>query len=1332
MNSSKHRGFVTIFAVAMVTCPIHASVINITSGSTSGYMLTDGNTYVVQNSATFSNLTIGGNGMTVASNSTVVIYLPQGVTLTVKGRAGSGRIAGGAGICVPERSTLVVTGEGTISAMGGDAGNGENGENGWGGSMVESSGTSGAGGKGGNGGGGAGAGIGGAGGTGAIGGLGGASVTSEGVPSLMNLCANGTSGTAGNDVLVSIVGEGMMGNVYIIGKVTLAAQGGNAGQAGEPGHVGESQFSYIGQTVSTKYGLFACGGGAGGAGGAGASPSCGIGRGGAPGAGGGGGGSGAVLTVPNIGSGQESNYERTCNAHGGSGGDGGDVMATGGGPGNNGVSVKVNDHLGNTYGTFRGGTGGVGGTCKYGTGQVTGRLYISPTASVSFQGERESFSATTHAAAQYLITFNANGGTFSDSTTTLTATLGCPLPDAIQAPSNGAKEFLGWSPSIRENDLWYDASGSKLMETYAVASNVTLYAVWEADTRLDVVDIETVYDGKPKSVLTEASFQGGATAHLCYALAEWGPYSETNPSFTDAGTNEVWVVATAEGQDPITNSAKVVILPKALDAAMACVVPDQVYDGTPKTPELHIRDGWPDILSPEDYTIRYEDNVEVGTARIVVTGRRNYTGTIELPFGIDAADPERYLVVDLSGGAKATVFPISYLADVPAGGWTDEYKTTKLVLRKVQAGSFWMGRSGDTVGRQVTLTRGFHIGVFEVTQKQWELVMGTNVAKYVDIDHPVEMVSYNMIRGDNAGAAFPTDNGVDETSFIGVLRAKTGLDGFDLPTEAQWEYACRAGTDSAFNSGKDLESEEGFSANLAELGRYNGNRVNESHATVGMYLPNRWGLFDMHGNVYEWCLDWYGGSPGGGTNPEGPSSGANRVSRGGSWHLNASNSTSYNRYYDCSPSLVYNYRGFRLACDGLVTTTWFVDGTNNYDANDGLSWASAFTTIQAAVDTASDGDTILVRPGVYKESNNTNGGLNNNRGIRVSIRSTAGPLVTALDGDGKRRVVKGTGSNTQNAWADHCLVLDGFTIRAGSNSGVGVAAYCVFRNCIFRDNDKGMATAVDIARLENCLVVGNVASNATDATQTKLFDRSEIINCTIVGNRLTDATTGSMFERCSVINSVFCGNNCGNGSLFGNGTTVSFSCSDMEVTGSSNIVANATATLVDAANGDYRLRDGSPCIDAGQTSALDLPFDLAENPRVKGLSIDMGCYEFQTETWTTPVPVPFAWLDGYPTALDAFGGDYETFASANAANGVNKVWECYVAGLCPTNATATFEATIVFTNGNSVVHWTPDLNKNGTKHERIYTVEGKESLSGSWGPTNEATRFFRVKVQMPK
>ena len=116
------------------------------------------------------------------------------------------------------------------------------------------------------------------------------------------------------------------------------------------------------------------------------------------------------------------------------------------------------------------------------------------------------------------------------------------------------------------------------------------------------------------------------------------------------------------------------------------------------------------------------------------------------------------------------------------------------------------------------------------------------------------------------------------------------------------------------------------------------------------------------------------------------------------------------------------------------------------------------------------------------------------------------------------------------------------------------------------------------------------------------------------------------------------------------------------------------------------------------------------------------------------VAIPHLWLsDEAAPILAANSGNHESAAKEDAANGLNKVWECYVAGLNPTNATDVFRAVIsIGADGEPVVGWEPDLNEGGTKHERVYTVEGKENLTDkSWAPTNSASRFFRVNVSMP-
>lgn len=264
-----------------------------------------------------------------------------------------------------------------------------------------------------------------------------------------------------------------------------------------------------------------------------------------------------------------------------------------------------------------------------------------------------------------------------------------------------------------------------------------------------------------------------------------------------------------------------------------------------------------------------------------------------------------YCVIDLSGGVNAACYPRADLSDVPLGGWTDEYKTTKLVLRRIPAGSFIMGSDQTREDHRVALTKPFYMGVFEVTQKQWELVMGSwpgssPSSSYGRGDaYPAYYVSYNDIRGSSSGAQWPASSAVDASSFLGRLRAKTGLD-FDLPTEAQWEYACRAGTTTAYYWGDSMDGAYAWYYNNSGLTTH----------PVGTRLPNAWGLYDMSGNVWEWCRDWYG-TLAYGADPVGSASGSNRVFRGGGWGNRAVYCASSERGSN-DPSFRGGGYGFRL------------------------------------------------------------------------------------------------------------------------------------------------------------------------------------------------------------------------------------------------------------------------------------------------------------------------------------------------------------------------------------------------------------------------------------
>ena len=270
-----------------------------------------------------------------------------------------------------------------------------------------------------------------------------------------------------------------------------------------------------------------------------------------------------------------------------------------------------------------------------------------------------------------------------------------------------------------------------------------------------------------------------------------------------------------------------------------------------------------------------------------------------------------YMVVDLTKSTKAKA--ITYLDEAPKDGWSDEYRTTKIVLRKIAPGSFEY-----SPGKSFTITKPFYIGVFEVTQKQYEMLMKDNPSEFKGALRPVEKVSYVAIRGSGKGREWPKSNKVDDSSYLGKLRNKTSGLEFDLPTEVQWEYACRAGTNGAITIDK---------VKMDKLGKYEGNGgQSDYHVKVGSYMPNAWGLYDMYGNVWELCLDrgkgtgqngwiWFDWTESKETDkdPRGPAEGKTRILRGGSWA---------DKIKFCIPphrgclraDECHNGVGFRLAC----------------------------------------------------------------------------------------------------------------------------------------------------------------------------------------------------------------------------------------------------------------------------------------------------------------------------------------------------------------------------------------------------------------------------------
>jgi len=331
------------------------------------------------------------------------------------------------------------------------------------------------------------------------------------------------------------------------------------------------------------------------------------------------------------------------------------------------------------------------------------------------------------------------------------------------------------------------------------------------------------------------------------------------------------------------------------------------YTGTPtvtvESPPIH-QYTIEDIVMVPKLTIRGE----IGTRYWIMSGTDINDGTtwVVVTNIILATDP--FIYVDTNGEssrrfyqAMSEIFPITQ-------------ESNNFVW--INPGTYTMGSPetekdrGANEGPQtkVTITKGFWMGKCEVTQKEFLTIMGSNPSLFIgDSSRPVEQVSW-----------------IEATNYCGELtqqersagRLPTGYV-YRLPTEAEWEYACRAGTTTRFNYGDDLDY-----SRLKDYAWYYANSENTTYP-VGQKLPNAWGLYDMHGNVWEWCFDKYASTlPGGSViDPKGPKSGLLRVLRGGSWDsLNGRDGRycrSANRY-DYTPDWRYCYMGFRIVLAPII------------------------------------------------------------------------------------------------------------------------------------------------------------------------------------------------------------------------------------------------------------------------------------------------------------------------------------------------------------------------------------------------------------------------------
>ena len=485
---------------------------------------------------------------------------------------------------------------------------------------------------------------------------------------------------------------------------------------------------------------------------------------------------------------------------------------------------------------------------------------------------------------KYTVRYNANGG----------------LGAAVEYPAEYGKSF-----TIRSNE-WFSKSGHVFTGWARRSDGIAEYWVGRSVQNLtsgdnEVVNLYAVWKsveddaGRVSDISVETTEESGKF-RINYTLSNTINAQDYGLKFlhvTDGQTNEI---ASLEGEIPLTAGENSVVWNVELDGVLA---------------------GHP------------------GEVIIAIVG----VGAVGNVIANDRFNAKAFCIVNLSGSEK---WSVQYTNAIPEGGWTTDHKGNKLVLKRLHAGNYTPN------GRSVVLTKDFYIGVFEVTETQYLKVMGINSlynpsyhkyysstdVQYIGTYFPVETVSYDDIRGANKGVEWPQSSDVDDGSFMGILRANTGLL-FDLPTLAQWQYACLAGTTTAYSYGDEPNGQYmWYEGNSGQYDSVAGVTVYWPRE-VGTKRPNPWGLYDMHGNIEEWCLDhtyplqvdsMYGEDPVGPPTSSSSGSTSGRRAMGGSYRDDSTDcrSRSYDGYDQNSR---YAWVGFRVALTDISNEPEYVQRT---------------------------------------------------------------------------------------------------------------------------------------------------------------------------------------------------------------------------------------------------------------------------------------------------------------------------------------------------------------------------------------------------------------------
>ena len=281
----------------------------------------------------------------------------------------------------------------------------------------------------------------------------------------------------------------------------------------------------------------------------------------------------------------------------------------------------------------------------------------------------------------------------------------------------------------------------------------------------------------------------------------------------------------------------------------------------------------------------YDDAMEAATRYLTLVGRDSefYREALEL---LNAAESGKADAEAAAAQAEADARAAAEAA-MRSAGETQLFDGIEFVW--VPAGEFRMGSTNSAADddeqpvTRVRISRGFWLGKYEITQAEWQAAVGTNPSEFSGCGLcPVETVSW-----------------YDVQDFVRRLNGRAGGDFYRLPTEAEWEYAARAGTTG--DRHEDVDA----------VAWYDANSDGRTHA-VGLKAPNPWGLHDMLGNAWEWVADWYGAYPGGtATDPRGAAAGSGRTVRGGGWNMFAGGARAPGRVFE-EPTYRGNQLGFRL------------------------------------------------------------------------------------------------------------------------------------------------------------------------------------------------------------------------------------------------------------------------------------------------------------------------------------------------------------------------------------------------------------------------------------